>query len=67
MDGYYNAYLNVFHQLPYNQTAHAPTSDVSNHRHIGEKVVNENATSDYIDGYKMGWKDAKAGKFYIDC
>ena len=66
-DGYYDAHLDVFHQQPYNQTAHAPTSTLSYDSRTGEKSVNQNATNDYTSGYKMGWKDAMAGKYYIDC
>jgi hypothetical protein len=33
----------------------------------GKKIPDDNARADYIQGYRLGWKDARRGVFQVDC
>jgi hypothetical protein len=55
-------------QAIYNETS--GVNAFSHYRYdpmTGNKVNITDYTTDYINGYRMGWKDAQAGKYYVDC
>jgi hypothetical protein len=60
--------LQAAEQSIYNETSGAVTL---NHYRFdpltGEKINITDYTRDYVSGYREGWKDAKDGKYYIDC
>jgi hypothetical protein len=33
----------------------------------GEKIPDDNARADYIQGYQFGWKEAQKGIYQVDC
>jgi hypothetical protein len=60
--------LQAAEQATYNETSGAIA--FSHYRFdpmTGGKINITDYTRDYISGYREGWKDAKAGQYYIDC
>ena len=66
---YYAAHVDFFNGQPYNETAQAPPIAQKFYYDIktGEKIPDDSAGSDYIQGYQLGWKDAKQEKYQVDC
>ena len=65
--GYYNAHVDLYFNNTYNANKFAPHNNTMYDQFTGKKIVQENATQDYIAGYQWGWDDGKHGRFYTDC
>ena len=69
LQGYYRAHVDFFNGQPYNETAGAPLLSQKSYYDINTGISwpDGNATGYYIDGYRLGWKDAKAEVYQVDC
>jgi hypothetical protein len=70
MWGYYRAHADYFAGGPPDNLSAPPEGqkfyyDMSTGKKL--PVVGDNARADYIQGYKLGWQDAKKGVFQVDC
>ena len=65
--GYYQAYVDVHNNMTYDSNRDAPHTIYWYGQIKGEKFMDINATSDYIAGYKDGWRDAQQNLFLVDC
>ena len=60
--------LKAAEQAIYNETS--GVNAFSHYRYdpmTGNKINITDYSKYYINGYREGWKDAQAGKYYIDC
>jgi hypothetical protein len=67
MAGYSRAHYHVFFNSSYNERDRIPQNNTYYDSQTGIKLEGQNARSDYIHGYWLGWKDAQDGKYHIDC
>jgi hypothetical protein len=70
MRGYYAAHADYFAGSQYyNETLGAPPPGQNFFYDMatGQKLPADNARADYIQGYKIGWKDAQKEVFQVDC
>ena len=67
--GYYDAHSDVYFNSTYNPNEVAPHkgNNTSYNELTGEKIVEQNATANYIAGYRLGWQHAQQRIFEIDC